>query len=105
MSMDSRVFVPRASSNTAIERLSREFQESGPKGPLFAFQFPCLARWLDAIAVKIADMAKNHKPGFVAAVARPDVLAAKITSATTITSSMDQRANALNQPGIAIAEP
>ena len=54
----------------------------------------------DAAAVETAEAAKNQRPGLVKAVARPLVLAAKITSATSTTSSIDQLDSARNQAGI-----
>ena len=68
-------------------------------------QSTCLLSADEAIAVSTADSAKNHRPGFVAAVANPLVFAANMTSATTITSSSDQRAKALNHLGISITGP
>ena len=56
-----------------------------------------------SVAVSTAEAAKNQRPGLVAAVASPLVLAAKMTSATSTTSSIDQLESIRNQPGIRTA--
>lgn len=54
----------------------------------------------EATATVTEEIAKNHTPGWVKASASPDVFAAKITIATSTTSTMDHFPRAAAHPGI-----
>ena len=64
-----------------------------------AFAQPCRLSIAEAPAVRTTEAAKNHSPGRAKASARPVVFAAKTTSATSTTSSIDQFDRILNQDG------